>query len=483
MNAKTSEILDIFGQISKIPRCSNNETEICNWLLQWAKDHGFDTRQDKAQNVVIRVPATAGAENRPTIVLQGHVDMVCEKTAASGHDFGKDPIPVVLDGDWVRAETTSLGADNGIALALALSMAADATTIHPPLELLFTTGEETGLNGALNLAEDMIEGKILLNLDSEDEGVFTIGCAGGRITKMNLQLHFEPLSDSLSIAELKVGGLLGGHSGIDINKGRENAIKIMARTLNALQQEIPIQLISLKGGTAHNAIPREAQAIIACPETSFGSLSKMVASVADREKTDKGGIEKGLMISVAKPENASSFSHVVTHKDTQKAINLFMALPHGISALLPDSCGNVRTSTSLASMVIEDETLKFLCSHRSASQVGLDSITQRVSAVAFLAGIKPDNDTGFPPWEPNEKSELLERCRRIYHSLFGEAPTIDIMHAGLECGIIGTKYPGMDMISLGPTIENPHSPDERLHIPSIDRFWRFLCTLLESYVK
>lgn len=481
MTEKTREILDIFEQIAAIPRCSKHEGKISRWLQQWAKDHSFEVQTDRVGNVVIRVPATAGYENAPGIVIQGHMDMVCGKTRDSDHDFSKDPIRLVYDGEWLKADQTTLGADNGIAVAFGLALIKDTTVAHPPLELLFTVSEEIGLIGTNALEPGFMHGKILLNIDSENEGIFTVGCAGGKDTAITLPLAFTALPENAGRYTLTAKGMQGGHSGIDINKQRANANKILARALNFARSASGIRLISMKGGSAHNAIPREAEAVIASDPGQFSALQECISQFEQTVRSEYASTEKALELTLSEPDSDFSGNAGLTREDTDKVINLLLALPHGVAGMSADIERLVETSNNLATIEINDTSLHIMSSQRSSVMSRLDEITSRLEAVAELAGASVKSGKGYPAWQPNMKSPLLKRCREIYTNLFGREPVVGAVHAGLECGVIGSKYDEMDMISLGPTIENPHSPDERLYVPSIANVWDFLVKLLESY--
>jgi dipeptidase D len=477
MKETTRKILDIFEEVSKIPRCSKNEEAIANWLKNWAKEHNFSVKSDDVDNILITIPATEGYEDSPILVLQGHMDMVCEKTPDSDHDFAKDPIELVYEDGWLTANNTTLGADNGIAIAMALALATDKSVKHPPLELLFTVDEETGLTGANALTSDFLDGRILLNIDSEDEGVFTVGCAGGRNTKISLDVERENIYKSFDCYKLSATGMMGGHSGMDIDKHRANANVILARTLNQLKQKNEIRLISISGGTAHNAIPRDAEAIIAFNSTNFEAIKEIVS---DFEKTVTYEYQKETSLKLNLKET-EKVDKIITEADTNRIIDMLIALPNGISEMSADIEDLVETSDNIATMRTEKETLTVLISQRSSVMSRREELTAKITAIASLAEADVENGEGYPAWQPNLDSEVLKKCKEIYTQVFGNAPTVEAIHAGLECGVIGAKYDGMDMISFGPTIKNPHSPDERIEIETIGQVWDFLVALVESY--
>jgi dipeptidase D len=474
----TETILDYFEQINAIPRCSKNEAALSRWLQQWADQRNFATEGDEAGNLVIRLPASPGAEKAPGVVIQAHMDMVCEKTPDSNHDFSKDPIRSHRQGEWLMADRTTLGADNGIAIAYALAVADDPSLRRPPMELLFTVDEETGLNGVKRMAPGLIRGRVLLNLDSEDEGIFTIGCAGGADSNLSLSLGTEPLPAGWTCFELTVGGLNGGHSGIDIHKHRANANKLLARTLRALSQgRREMRIVSLNGGSRHNAIARDAAAVAACA-TGMGGIQAVVAEMEKTFRGEYGEKEAGLFVRAVEAPKAPSAG--LTPEATHRTLALLLSLPHGVAGMSPNLSGLVETSSNLATASVQDGRLRILTSQRSSVLSRLAEITAVVRAVAELAGAEVKEENKYPPWPPRMDDPLLRQAKQIYTRLFGKAPVIQVIHAGLECAIIGAMYPGMQMISLGPTIRSPHSPSERLHIPSVGQVGQLLAALLEE---
>ncbi|MEA1986807.1 MAG: aminoacyl-histidine dipeptidase [Candidatus Marinimicrobia bacterium] len=479
MEKKIKALLDLFQEINNIPRCSKKEERISNWLVDWAKENNLEAIRDDVENVLIKVPATKGLEKNPTVIIQGHMDMVCEKTPDSPHDFSKDAIENIIDGDWLHANKTTLGADNGIALAFGLEIARDKEIAHPPLELLFTVDEETGLTGANALKGDFLDGKILLNFDSEDEGIFTVGCAGGRDTKINLPLEYENISNSKKLYKLKISGLMGGHSGQDITAHRGNANKILARILEAISEKYLLNIAYLEGGTAHNAIPRDSHAVITFDENDFKNIQKIVAKYESIIKAEFSETEKDIKIAIS--ESNVKYEKIFTEKITENVINLILALPHGIKDMSLEFNGLPETSCNLAMLRIENDKLSILSSQRSSKMTVRDSLTKEIESVAKLAGAEYKSDAGYSSWQPNLDSKLLAQCKKVYKKKFNKNAKIEVVHGGLECGVIGAKYDGMDMISIGPTIENPHSPQERMYIPSLIKFWDFVVELLKSF--
>jgi dipeptidase D len=388
----------------------------------------------------------------------------------------KDPIRPVVDGEWLRAEGTTLGADNGIAIALAMALAEEVVVRHPPLELLFTVEEEVGIGGANRLQPGFAEGKILINLDSEDEGTFVVGCAGGQTTHIRMGLWFEPLREWQSY-NFKVSGLQGGHSGVDIHKHRANANRLLARTLARIRARVPMRIVGLQGGTAHNAIPRQAEACIAFDSGNFGVVEQVLRDFEQSLSAEYAGVESGINLTLGKCDADRAVNEV----GSEKLVQLLMAIPHGVAHMSSSVDGFVETSNNFASLEIRGEELHLLTSQRSTVMSRLESLTERIGAIALLAGAQVRHSDGYPSWQPDMNSALLKRSRELYQSLFGVAPRVEMIHAGLECGIIGAIFGGMDMISLGATIQNPHSPQERLNIPSVGRVWKFLAALAESY--
>ncbi|MBN1154920.1 aminoacyl-histidine dipeptidase [candidate division KSB1 bacterium] len=475
----TNDVLKWFEEITKIPRCSKHEEKIGQWLLEWAKQHNFQSKTDRVGNICIKVPASAGFEHAPIAVLQGHMDMVCEKTPDSDHDFTKDPIKLVYDGDWLTADRTTLGADNGIALAMAMALATRDDVKHPTLELLFTVDEETGLTGANSLEPGFIEGKILINVDSEDEGVFTVGCAGGINTSSEIPLKFEAVPNGYEQFKLVSGGMKGGHSGIDIAMEKANAIKVLGRTLDRLvKQGIDVRVSSLKGGSAHNAIPRDAEAIIFFPRSEHKKVEQIVEDFERVLESEFKDTDPDLEVKLDTGEK--QFDRATNPADTRRLIDYVEAIPHGVDAMSTAIKDLVETSNNFANIKIEDEKLKVLTSQRSSVVSRLHAHTSRIEALARLAGGRASSGDGYPPWQPNMESPLLKKSVNLYQKMYNKEPKVEVIHAGLECGIIGDKYSGMDMISIGPDLRYPHSPDEKVNIVSIGKVWDFIVELLKE---
>jgi len=477
---KTKEVLKWFEEICKIPHGSTNEAKLREWLVDWANGHKFQSRVDDAGNLVIKVPGTKGFEKAPTVVLQGHLDMVCEKTPDSTHDFKKDPIKLKYEGDWLKADKTTLGADNGVAIAMMMALCSDQTSEHPPLELLFTVDEETGLIGASGMAGDLITGKILLNLDSEDEGYFTVGCAGGRDTTIMLPVDWEKMSANAALYTITTDGMHGGHSGVDINRGRANALQVLGRVLGEISRQTNPRVATVQGGSAHNAIPRNAAITLVLSDKDAATAKTIVSQMEKNINLQYHKADPELKISIAPASNAQ-VSEVMTESSTKKMIWFMQAMPHGVAAMSQDIKDLVETSTNFARLEIEDKKLKVVTSQRSSYEDRLKDQSCRVEALSFLANgtINPSN--GYPPWPPDMESPLLKKCVLLYETMFSKKPVLDVIHAGLECGVIGSKYSNMDMVSFGPTIKDPHSPDERIQVSTIEKTWDFLLALLKTY--
>lgn len=472
----TEKILDLFDQLNQIPRCSNNEAGVCAWLIGIAEKNRFSYAKDGAGNLVIRIPASQGYENSPIIILQGHMDMVCEKTDDSRHDFSKDPIKSVEKGEWLYADQTTLGADNGAAIAMALAVALDPAIPHPPLELLFTVREEVGLWGVKDLKPEFLNGRILLNLDSEQEGTFVVGSAGGVTTEIKF-----PLEKSRRIfehtASIQISGCRGGHSGVDAHKHFANAIKLLARVLTKISKISNLQLLDIKGGTAHNAIPRSAEAVIAFPTENTFEVNEIIVACQKDFVNEFMGSDPEIKIRIS----PASLNTGLSEQMTLDLIQVLMAYPSGVDEMSAKVNGFVETSSNLASITLKDEHIEIMTSQRSVVMSKLEEITDRIFSISALAGGKATIESEYVSWEPNMNSQLLAVSKQAYQRLFGREPIVEMIHAGLECSVIGDIYPGMDVISMGVTIENPHSPTERMHIPSIGKVWRLLLEILADY--
>ncbi|MFH0865501.1 MAG: aminoacyl-histidine dipeptidase [Bacteroidota bacterium] len=466
-----------FNEICKIPRPSKKEEKIAGWLVEFGKKNNLETLKDSAGNVLIRKPATRGKENNKAVVLQSHIDMVCEKNASTVHDFDRDPIQPVKDGDWVKAKGTTLGADDGIGMAAQLAILEASGIAHGPLECLFTVDEETGLTGAFALQPGFVKGKVLLNLDSEDEGQLFIGCAGGKDTSVTFSFKKENVPARMLPYKISVTGLKGGHSGDDINKGLGNAVKIMNRFLMNASENYAVRISKIEGGNLRNAIAREAFAYLVVPADKKDNLIKYACTYNDIIKNEFHVTEPDLKFVI----EDSEIPAFVIDPDTQfRLLHSLYACPHGVIAMTADMPGLVETSTNLASVKTEDNKIFIQTSQRSSVETSKDDIARMVASAFKLAGAEVKHGEGYPGWKPDLNSEILSVMKDSYKKLFAKDPLVLAIHAGLECGVIGEKYPGMDMISFGPTLRGVHSPDERIHIESVGMFWKLLIEVLKT---
>ena len=448
-------------------------------VRSWAVGNGLELRQDAARNVVVRVPATAGRASAPTVVLQGHLDMVCERRPDSPNDPAEGRIELVRDGDWLKADGTTLGADNGIGIAAMMALAEDAALPHGPLELLMTVGEEVGGEGvgASGLDPSLVTGATLVNLDSEEDGKLTVGSASSTDTSIRVEKPREARDPGAVTLSVTMGGGLGGHSGVDIARGRANAIKVLARALRETLAVAPFRLVSLDGGKSWNAIPRDATAICSLPaegEASFrGAVETAAATIRDAYSTT----DPDLAISVTTTTDAAD---AWTTDATADLLDLVAVLPSGPLAMSPDFQGLVETSTSVGEAVTDGPRLKLHSLSRSSNDSALPDVIEALDAAARLAGGSLTVEQGDPGWRPNLDSPALAASRRVYERLFGEPPIITAVHAWLETAVIGDKVPSLDMVSVGPQIEAPHSPDERVSIPTVERSWRLLAGIVDE---
>ncbi|MBM4060691.1 MAG: aminoacyl-histidine dipeptidase [Planctomycetes bacterium] len=462
-----------FLDLSRIPRGSGNETAAAKWFADRARAAGCEVLQDKVGNVLARKKAQKGREGAVPVVLQCHVDMVCEKNEATAHDFRKDPIQVWRDGDMLRARGTTLGADNGIGVASALAVLESKGVAHGPLEVLVTVDEETGMTGAKGLAGGWIKGKWLINLDSEEEGELTIGCAGGVDTVASRTVQFGPAPAGTAL-RVKVGGLKGGHSGIDIEKGRANALKVLAQVLDAASGRCQLALASFAGGNKRNAIAREAAAVVVVPAAEEAALRSVVQQQEAAWRGAYGALDPGLAITVA----AATADRVMTAADAQALVSLVLAGPHGVEAMSPDIPGLVQTSTNLGIVAQNGETFDVCFLSRSAIDASKYALAARIAAACRLAGFVPAESGGYPGWKPEPKSNVVAHIQAVHGKVAGKPMIVKAIHAGLECGLIGENYPGMEMASIGPSMWDVHTPDEHVSISSVGRFWTLLQEIL-----
>ena len=498
----SNRVFDIFAEICKVPRPSKHEEQISKWLQDFAADHQIECIADEAMNVIMRVPATTGYENHEGVILQAHMDMVAEKDGNVQHDFMRDPIETYVDGEWLKAKGTTLGADDGIGIAMALAAITDPNLPHPAIECLFTVDEETGLTGAMKLQDGMLKHKRLINIDSEDDGQIFIGCAGGIDTLAKMHYEQSPITNHQSpiAIRLSVGGLLGGHSGDDINKGRANANQLIVWFLARIWPQTEVQLASINGGNLRNAIAREAEAVIAIPMAYKEQIRIEWNHFVAQMEGVFGEVEKDMRLELETTDMPQVFI------PADKAYRLVMALcecPHGMIAMSKDIPGLVETSTNLASIKMKSVSPEGgLSAQRSVSDNGLSAersyfveinTSQRSSIEASkhhlkwaveqalsLACDEVTHGDGYPGWAPNPKSELLEVVKKAYTDLFKAEPKVLAIHAGLECGLFLEKYPYLDMVSIGPQMYGVHSPQERLSIPSTERCYSWLCQIIKT---
>ena len=467
-----------FGEILQIPRASKKEEKIRAYLREFGKAQGLETLEDETGNILIRKPATPGMENRKGVILQSHMDMVCEKNASSKHNFDTDPIEVHIEEGWLKAKDTTLGADNGIGCAFELAILADQTLQHGPLECLFTVDEETGLTGAFGLKPGFLKGEMLLNLDSEDDGQFFLGCAGGIDTVAEVPVKTEARPKTHNRAyTIEVKGLLGGHSGDDINKGLGNANKFLVRFLCAQTEALGLRVSDMHGGNLRNAIAREAFAVAALPEDKVAALQAAAKSYeAAIQKEFK--TEPGLSFTV---KESALPSEVWTVDRQKRFCDAMFACPHGVLRMSSDIANFVETSTNLASMHYENGVMKVSTSQRSSVETAKVAAAERIAACCRLIGedVRVWHSDGYPGWTPNPESPVLKICLDTFRDLFHEEPLALAIHAGLECGLFATKYPGLDMVSYGPTMRGVHSPDERLKIDTVKRCWDLTLEVLK----
>ncbi|MFG6341553.1 MAG: aminoacyl-histidine dipeptidase [Alistipes sp.] len=467
-----------FDAITQVPRPSKKESRIIEFLIDFAKSHDLEYKKDTIGNVVIRKPATAGFEDRPAVVLQAHMDMVCEKNSDVEFDFEHDAIRTHIDGEWVKAEGTTLGADCGIGMAAALAVLIDPEVQHGPVEALFTVDEETGLTGAFELGEGMLTGKYLLNLDSEDEGEIFIGCAGGIDTIATFRYTMEATPKNYTFFRVDVSDLLGGHSGDDIDKGRVNSNKTVARLLWDGMQSCELRLSYFSGGNLRNAIPREAYAIFGVPERYKAEFMKRYRLFAADMENEFRFREPNFKITL---NEMPQVDEVLDAKTQFGLIYSLVGVPNGVVAMSFAMPGLVETSTNLASVKFEgDDRIVVTSSQRSSVESAKTYVMQMVESVFALAGADVAHSDGYPGWTPDPQSKLLAVTAESYERLFGVKPKVRAIHAGLECGLFLEKYPDLEMVSFGPTLRGVHSPDERLEIATVDKFWRLLLEVLRT---
>ncbi len=465
-----------FYKISQIPRCSTEEEKILLYIKNFCRDNNLEYKQDEIGNICIKKPGTPGMEDKPGVVLQGHVDMVCEKNADTDHDFTTDPIELMLKDDWISANGTTLGADNGIALAMALAVLESDSIEHGPLEALFTVDEESALTGALELDPSIVDGTILFNIDSEEEGIFYIGCAGGVTTIGNLSVEEEKIPPGDKSYRLMVTGFKGGHSGAEIHEARGNAVSIGARILKDIGSKTPVRIHDINGGGKHNAIPREI--FISFTAEDSGAIVDTISRYSSILKNEMGDFEKNMSVKVA--EEDSLPEKVFTLDFSNRVLNILFSLPHGVIKMSRKIHGLVETSTNLASVVLKDGNIKIETSQRSSIMSENDEIADKVRTIMELGGAEVCFESRYPSWEPDPQSSILKLFKEVYKREEGREAKVKAIHAGLECGVIGAKLENMEMISFGPDMADVHTPDERLKVSSVNTVWEFLLKVLKE---
>ena len=472
---KPASVFHYFAEICKVPRPSKKEEKIIAYLMNFAAEHGLEAKKDEAGNILIKKPATAGKENLKTVILQSHIDMVCEKNSDSNHDFLNDPIETYIDGEWLKAKGTTLGADNGIGMATQLAVLAANDIEHGPIECLFTVDEETGLTGAFALKEGFMDGDILINLDSEDEGELFIGCAGGANTTAEFVYEEIEAPQDYFFFQVAIKGLTGGHSGDDISKNRANANKLLNRFLSQLAAKYDLYLCEIDGGNLHNAIPREARALCAVPmkhkEDVRIDMNVYTAEIENEFSVTEPNLRTEL-------GSESPCAKAIDRDTVARLLKSLYAVHHGVYAWSQDMPGLVETSSNLASVKMVEGKIKIVTSQRSSILSSRKDMSEVVRSAFLLGGADVKTSDGYPGWKPNPASPILKVAIESYKKLFGVEPKVKAIHAGLECGLFLEKYLHLDMFSTGPTLRGVHSPDERMHIPAVDKFWKHLLDVL-----
>ncbi len=469
-------VWQFFDKICSMPHPSKHEEQLAQYIVDWATHEKLSVVRDKVGNIIIKKPATAGMENRKTVVLQAHIDMVPQKNDDTTHDFLTDPIRPFVDGDWVTAEGTTLGADNGIGAASCLAVLAAKDVEHGPLEVLLTIDEETGMTGAFGLEAGLLDAEILLNTDSEQEGEVYVGCAGGVDAQLTLNFERESLPESFVAKTLQIKGLKGGHSGCDIHTGRANANKLLGRFLATHAENLGLRLLSVRGGSLRNAIPREAYADVALPAENVEKLAQTFAEFEALLQQDLGRVETDIALVVQHTELTAAFDKA----SQNRLVALLNACPNGVIRMSDDIQGVVETSLNLGVVTTDGNQVNLLCLIRSLTDSGRTYVETMLHSLSDLAGANIEFSGAYPGWKPDPESEIMQVFRNTYETLYGRLPQIMVIHAGLECGLFKEPYPNMDMISFGPTIKYPHSPDEKVEIKTVDLFWEQMLAVLKA---
>ncbi|WP_028023662.1 aminoacyl-histidine dipeptidase [Enterovibrio calviensis] len=470
-------VWQFFDKICSIPHPSKHEDQLAQFIVDWATTEGLSVKRDDIGNVIIKKPATSGMENRKGVVLQAHIDMVPQKNENTDHDFAVDPIRPYIDGEWVTADGTTLGADNGMGMATCLAVLAASNIEHGPLEVLLTIDEEAGMTGAFGLKEGWLDGEILLNTDSEQEGEIYMGCAGGVDTAIDFKLEREDLGEGYVGKTLQIKGLKGGHSGVDIHTGRANANKLLGRFLAGHAKELGLRLLSIRGGTLRNAIPREAFANLAVPAENVDKLVTLFSHFEALLQQELGAVETSIALAVL---DLNIEEQALTSNVQDRIIATINACPNGVIRMSDDIKGVVETSLNLGVITTEDNTMTLLCLIRSLDDSGRSYVESMLRSLSTLAGAEVTFSGAYPGWKPNPDSEIMHVFRDTYKDIYGRTPDIMVIHAGLECGLFKEPYPNMDMISFGPTIKFPHSPDEKVNIATVGLFWEQMIAMLKA---
>ena len=475
-NLSPQPVWGYFYDLTQIPRPTGHMEAVTRFMVAFGKGLGLETLQDEVGNVLIRKPASPGMEGHKTVTMQSHLDMVPQKNSSVKHDFLTDPIDAYIDGDWVKARETTLGADNGMGAAFAMAVLADKTLMHGPLEALFTINEEVGMDGAVGLKPGFLKGEILLNCDSEEEGELFVGCAGGADLNVSMQFKEDTYIPEGDVAvKISLTGLKGGHSGVDIHLGRANANKLMFRFLKEAVRDYGARLSSVDGGSLRNAIPREAFAVITIPGDNVEALWELVSDYREMYRYEYKGIEHNINFTAEMTDMPAT---LIPEEIQDDLINAIEGCQNGVISMLVDFPGTVESSTNLAIVKSSNEMIEIQILVRSSSESRKEAVCSSLESIFSLAGAKVEYSDGYGGWQPNIDSPILKIMQQAYLDLYGKKPEAKVMHAGLECGIIQESYPDMDMISIGPDLQHPHSPDERVSIPSVARTWDFIVTTL-----
>ena len=479
-NLQPKAIWENFYLLTQVPRPSGHLEKIQKFLLDWAKEKGVEAKLDDAGNVIMYKAASPGMEDCKVVTLQGHMDMVPQKTPESPHNFETDPIETWIDGEWVKAKNTTLGADDGMAVATIMAIMEDNTLKHGPLEGFITADEESTMGGVNNMASDLLKGEILLNLDNETFGEFMIGSAGGVNLTASLEYKEEEVPEGDAAVKIGIHNLLGGHSGLEINEGRGNANKMMARLVQDAIANFEARLASWQGGNMRNAIPRDCDVVLTVPAENVEALKEVVDEWRETFKGEYGFVEKALTLDI---EDTDLPAALVPEEIQDNLVNALCACHNGVMRFIPEVPSIVETSSNLAIVEIGGGKVMFKVLVRSSRDSMRDCCSETLESVFSMAGMKIELDGAYPAWQPNPESEIVALMKDVYKELFGAESKVQVIHAGLECGVIGAKYPKMDMVSFGPTMRSPHTPNERCYIPSVEKYWQFVLTTLERTPK